>query len=460
MATYNPDMDLFRAQVESLRAQTDTDWICVVNDDRSRPDRFREIAAELDGDDRFVLSRSDRRLGFYRSFERALGLVPTTPRSWRSATRTTAGTPTSWRRSAPSSAAAKLVYSDQRLVDTDGRVLAETYWTSRRNNHTNLLSLLIANTVTGAASLMRREVVERALPFPEVPGEQYHDHWLGLVAMTLGDVAYVDRPLYDYVQHGGAALGHAAANAGIAGHGRLTRAGPPRLLAESLRGRPRTPTSAAMSVSRSSRRRSSPAAPMPARSQARGARGASLAADRSQARNPLAAAAVGLRSLAGRGETLGVERMLAESLLWRHVLEHHSRDWERPIGSPFDASMPPSPGEAVAEAYPDPETAHIERLLTPLDLVGLRREPQRVNLLMPTIDLQHLFGGYIAKFNLARKLAESGHRVRIVTVDPTPPLPDDWREQVEAYAGLAGAMSRIEVAFARDQGAPLADQSR
>ena len=73
-------------------------------------------------------------------------------------------------------------------------------------------------------------------------------------------------------------------------------------------------------------------------------------------------------------------------------------------------------------------------------------------MLIPTVDLRHLFGGYIAKFNLARKLAEQGHRVRIVTVDPTPPLPDDWRDQVEAYSGLSGAMSRIEVAFAREDG--------
>ena len=41
--------------------------------------------------------------------------------------------------------------------------------------------------------------------------------------MTLGDVAYVDRPLYDYVQHGGAALGHAAANAGVAGGGPMIK---------------------------------------------------------------------------------------------------------------------------------------------------------------------------------------------------------------------------------------------
>ena len=221
MATYNPDMDLFRTQVESLRAQTDENWVCVVNDDRSRPDRFRQIAAELDGDERFVLSRSDRRLGFYRSFERALTLIPDTADLIALCDQDDRWYPEKLATLRAELGGAMLIYSDQRLVDVEGEVLADTYWTSRPNNHTNLLSLLIANTITGAASLMRREVVERAVPFPAVPGEQYHDHWLGLVAMTMGDVAYVDRPLYDYVQHGGAALGHSAANAGIGGPRRL-----------------------------------------------------------------------------------------------------------------------------------------------------------------------------------------------------------------------------------------------
>ena len=96
---------------------------------------------------------------------------------------------------------AQLVYSDQRLVDRSGRVLRETLWKGRRNNHTNLASLLVANTITGAATLFRRELAELALPFPEAPGWQFHDHWLGLVALASGEVAYVDRPLYDYVQH-------------------------------------------------------------------------------------------------------------------------------------------------------------------------------------------------------------------------------------------------------------------
>ena len=56
--------------------------------------------------------------------------------------------------------------------------------------------------MTGAASLLRRELLDLALPFP--PGstaEHYHDHWLALCALALGEIAYLDRPTYDYTRH-------------------------------------------------------------------------------------------------------------------------------------------------------------------------------------------------------------------------------------------------------------------
>ena len=111
------------------------------------------------------------------------------------------GIRTSSRRSARAIGSAPLVYSDQRLVDIGGRVLRDTMWVGRSNNRTNMASMLVANTVTGAASLIRRDVVERALPFPDCPGIEFHDHWLALVALASGRLRYVDRPLYDYVQH-------------------------------------------------------------------------------------------------------------------------------------------------------------------------------------------------------------------------------------------------------------------
>ena len=70
----------------------------------------------------------------------------------------------------------------------------------------------MANSVTGAASLFPAALLDDALPFPPAQFAHFHDHWLALVALSLGDIAFVERPLYDYVQHGGATLGHAAAN--------------------------------------------------------------------------------------------------------------------------------------------------------------------------------------------------------------------------------------------------------
>ena len=74
MATYEPDPELFRGQIESLRAQTD-DGLGLRDQRRPLgPGALRGDRARSCGDDpRFVASRADRAAsGFYRNFERAL----------------------------------------------------------------------------------------------------------------------------------------------------------------------------------------------------------------------------------------------------------------------------------------------------------------------------------------------------------------------------------------------------
>jgi glycosyltransferase involved in cell wall biosynthesis len=207
MATFEPDPGLFGAQVESLRAQTDDRWICLISDDGSGPEHFERIEAIVGGDRRFAVSRSDRRLGFYRNFERALAMVPAEAELVALCDQDDRWHPDKLAVLRVAVGDAGLVYSDQRLVDAEGRVLRETLWKGRRNNHTSLASMLIANSITGAATLFRRDLVGLALPFPDTPGFQFHDHWLGVLALAAGDVAYVDRPLYDYVQHARAVFG-------------------------------------------------------------------------------------------------------------------------------------------------------------------------------------------------------------------------------------------------------------
>ena len=224
MATFNPDPWLFRIQVESIRAQTDTDWVCVISDDCSEPERFATIVETIGCDERFAVSRSPTRLGFYRNFERALVLAPPEAELIALSDHDDRWYPEKLKTLREALGDAELAYSDARLVDGAGAVRRDTLWRGRRVNYTNLASLLISNTVPGAASLFRRRAIDRALPFPDGPGWDFHDHWLALVALALGDVAYVDRPLYDYVQHPGAVLGHVVSETPRSAGGRASPA--------------------------------------------------------------------------------------------------------------------------------------------------------------------------------------------------------------------------------------------
>jgi glycosyltransferase involved in cell wall biosynthesis len=235
MATFDPDRKLLAAQLDSLRRQTDTAWVCMISDDYSSQEHYAELLSMVGEDRRFVVSRAPERIGFYRNFERALEMAPPQAELIALCDQDDVWHPEKLSVLRSSIGSNALVYSDSRLVDRDGRVLRETLWQGRRNNWTNLASLLFANTVTGAAALFRREVAELALPFPDSPGIEFHDHWIALVALTSGEIAYVDKPLYDYVQHGGAILGKVARVDGKAEHGLAGRSRRPRPRMRALR---------------------------------------------------------------------------------------------------------------------------------------------------------------------------------------------------------------------------------
>ena len=99
----------------------------------------------VEDDERFVVSRAEERGGFYRNFERALGMVPARAELVALCDQDDRWYPDKLATLRRSIGSAQLVYSDQRLVTSDGRVLRETLWKGRRNNHTNFASLVIAN---------------------------------------------------------------------------------------------------------------------------------------------------------------------------------------------------------------------------------------------------------------------------------------------------------------------------
>jgi hypothetical protein len=449
LATYEPPLDLLARQLDSIRDQTHSNWVCLISDDCSAPDRFRAIAELVEGDPRFVLSRSGRRLGFYQNFERALGMAPAGARYVALADQDDFWYPEKLHTLLGEIGGAQLVYSDARIVDVEGREIAPTYWGVRHNNHSDLVSLLVANSVTGAASLFRRELLDYALPFPPPQFAHFHDHWLGLTALALGGIEFVARPLYDYVQHERAALGHAKATQVTTLRQRLGRVrGEPRERVRVYRTRYFVDLLRVMAFASILEVRCGPHMSPRQRRELR----RFLSLERSPAALAWFAARA-VRELSGAPETLGAEWALLQSLLWRRALAASvSRYPRRRLR--LDAVPPPNlapvAGVRIGPGAEGPRV--LAEKIAPLDLAVSDDAPRRLNILIPTIDLEHFFGGYIAKFNLARRLAERGALVRILTVDPVGPLPRKWRSTVESYSGLAGLFERVEVAFGRQSG--------
>ncbi len=209
LATYNPPPSLFRRQVRSIREQTYRNWICVISDDSSEPMRLAEIREAIAEDARFLLSPAPRRLGTFHNFERSLMLAPAQAQYLALADQDDYWYPEKLQTLlAQFEEHTTLVYSDMRVVNEYGKILAETYWTVRDNNYRNFASLLLANTITGAASIFVSRLCDRILPFPPQTGNLFHDRWIAAVACAHGEVKYVGRPLYDYVQHGSNVIGH------------------------------------------------------------------------------------------------------------------------------------------------------------------------------------------------------------------------------------------------------------
>ncbi len=292
-----------------------------------------------------------------------------------------------------------------------------------------------------------------ALPFPSEHGKPYHDHWLGCVALATGQIAYLDRPLYDYVQHREAALGHARANVMDA---------PARTLAVRIRRALRDPGSI-VATWQTTYFRDICRILLFATVLERRCGGLMSAGKRrtlrrliAGERSPLAIPWLllrRLRTLVGLNETLGVETALLRGMTWRAAVTILTGRRGRPGRYLRFSARLPRPGSLAEEPrIAHPATRTLRDKTRPLDLDLRADAPPRVNLLIPTIDLRHFFGGYIAKLNLARRLAERGLRVRLVTVDETPPLPRSWRRTIESYEGLDGVFDRVEVAFPREDG--------
>jgi glycosyltransferase involved in cell wall biosynthesis len=209
MTTYNSRRELLSRQIASIRSQTHQNWTCLISDDNSEPATLTLIRDLIADDDRFHLFSMPDHVGFYRNFERCLEHVPDEAHLIALADHDDYWHPDKLEKLITALGHDDtLVFSDMNIVDEEQRLISKTYWTTRRNNYERLDLLIAANTVSGASAMFRRSLLEYVLPFPDQTSCSFHDHWIAIVALALGTLAYVDEPLYDYVQHGRNVMGH------------------------------------------------------------------------------------------------------------------------------------------------------------------------------------------------------------------------------------------------------------
>ncbi len=461
MATYNPPLDLFTSQISSIRQQTHPNWICIINDDCSAQSVFEEIERIAAQDKRFLVHRNPSRLGVYYNFEKCLTLVPEDAEYVAFCDQDDEWYPDKLTQClAAFDDKTQLVYSDMDIVTRGGKLISHTYWVTRKNNYTSLESMLFANTVTGAASLFRASLLREVLPFPKQIGDAYHDHWVACVALTKGAIKYIDRPLHAYRQHSENAYG-------------FHRVEQHRLVPELSRmvrwlrmpfafRNEMKPILRSLDTGYYSYliRLVLIAGTLRLRIRDASRRKKRILAQIASMEWSLHAPAVqGIKYKLFRRPTLGYEWYCLRSAVGHRLIDFYYRRnrlrlYRQTVSMPASTAAP-------ADHVGSPElnvtgmVALVRQMVAPLKLAVSPSSPQRVNLIMATINFRYVFGGYIAMFNLAKHLKSMGYNVRIVIIEPCEYNPTAWKLEIAAYPGLEGLFDQVETAYRYDRSVAL-----
>lgn len=91
-----------------------------------------------------------------------------------------------------------LVLSDAYIVDSNGRVLHDSFY-KINGSKKGFLKNIIKNSYLGCAMAFNRKTLEACLPLPSnIP---MHDWWIGLVAETHGRVVHLDEKFINHRRH-------------------------------------------------------------------------------------------------------------------------------------------------------------------------------------------------------------------------------------------------------------------
>lgn len=455
LTTYNPPLDLFARQIESIAAQTHRNWLCIVGDDHSDPATFAEVERIAARDSRFRVLRNPARLGFYRNFERCLSLAPASADFVALSDQDD-----HWYEDKLAACLAEfraddvqMVYSDMDIVTREGEVLSRTYWTTRRNNYTDFEALLLANTVTGAAIVFRSGLLPDLLPFPRMNVGLYHDHWIACAALTKGRIGYVDRPLYAYRQHEGNVIGHCTPAPITLRKELLSIAYVLKLFLRATTDFDHYLPPVYRSYYDMPVRISLLAGVLGLRlGEAAGEKRAALARVRRLPFSLSALARQVIRHRFVRHPTLGREWFNLRVVVAVRLFKLYYRLNRRHLaGATAGRPAPAAPPELDAGA----SVNYAARKIAPLRLRVSPPAGRRVNLIVHAVDFRYVYAGYLSVYQLALQLKRAGYAVRLVIIDECDYRPSEWARQSADYDTLRELFADVESAYVFDRSVEL-----
>lgn len=209
LSTYNGEQFLAQ-QIESIQAQTYSDWNLLIRDDGSSDgthDVIRRFVAE-DERIRWINEESVENLGVIKSFY-------TLTKNEEADVYFFSDQDDVWLPEKIQLALDEadlyldeeplMVYTDLQVVDQDLQVLHDSMIRTQSDHaNTELVQELTENTVTGGVAMINRALAQL---WTETDDILMHDWYLALLATAFGKLVYIDVPTELYRQHGNNVLG-------------------------------------------------------------------------------------------------------------------------------------------------------------------------------------------------------------------------------------------------------------
>jgi glycosyltransferase involved in cell wall biosynthesis len=195
MCTYNGEKYL-RKQLDSIINQTYKPIELIIVDDCSSDETSVILEEYKASHDYIEFYINEKNLGFNKNFERGLSL--TTGSYIAISDQDDIWYPEKLEQLYPHIGPNLLIFSNSELIDEKDNLLGRQLLGELALSLLSYRSVLIYNFVTGHTILMKRDLLQLALPFPH---DGYYDWWLGFIALKAHKLTYLNKVLTKYRIH-------------------------------------------------------------------------------------------------------------------------------------------------------------------------------------------------------------------------------------------------------------------